>query len=344
MTNSVSSLRWASVGSLMAFCLTGSSAVSAGQGPSPHVTLLTSGPRSSVVVPLHGRPPASALVEAIDDHSFAVEISPSFPEIGDQLLQARESSALVDRVRIHTVAQRGDGALLRIQVTGKIPITGSVRVTQSRFYIDVEPQRALSRPLEASSSRGASPPMTATSPGQTPVPTRSALEGSHATKERRPASDSIAAQAERARQDARPSVEPPTPSPTVPVATVPVAPVSPAPTQIDPFDEQLAQLMPDLLQAKELLLSWRPGYWAPSSVPAMLRSTAAKAESLRPLRTLEQPLSELSASLTALSNVWIPGPNNLLIPFQDDSKAVERAMDAINRFLDAVALRARAQR
>ena len=100
--------------------------------------------------------------------------------------------------------------------------------------------------------------------------------------------------------------------------------------------------MPDLLQAKELLLSWRPGYWAPTSVPAMLRSVAAKAESLRPLRTLEQPLSELSASLTALSNVWIPGPSDMLIPFQDDTKAVERAMDAINRFLDAVALRERA--
>jgi hypothetical protein len=104
------------------------------------VSLLPSGAGVSVVVELDGDTPRATAIEANDNQSVVVEIGPVRGKVANQLLQAAQNSSLVSQVRVRGVTQGAEGTLITIQVVAKSAVSGSVRRSQRRVYIDLEPR------------------------------------------------------------------------------------------------------------------------------------------------------------------------------------------------------------
>ncbi len=106
------------------------------------VTLLSTGPRASIVIELDDETPKATAIEATDSNSVAVEIGPVRGKVANQLLQAARSSPLVSHVRIRGVTQGAEGTIITIHIVAKVPVSGSVRRAQRRIYVDLEPRQA----------------------------------------------------------------------------------------------------------------------------------------------------------------------------------------------------------
>ncbi len=103
------------------------------------VTLLPAGDRASVVVELDETMTGATAIEATDNHTVAVEIGPVRGKVINQLLQAAADSPLVSQVRVRGITRGAEGTIVTIQVSGKTPISGSVRRSARRIYIDLAP-------------------------------------------------------------------------------------------------------------------------------------------------------------------------------------------------------------
>lgn len=113
------------------------------------VALLPAGVRASVLVELNADVPNATAVEAADDRTVAVEIGPVREAVLNQLLQAANDSPLVDRVRLRATPHGEQGTLITIQVMAKQPVTGSVRRSSRRVYIDLAPRDGERAPVAA---------------------------------------------------------------------------------------------------------------------------------------------------------------------------------------------------
>lgn len=137
-------------------------------GGSARVSLLPSGPRASVLVELDDTDIGATAIEATDNHTVAVEIGPVHGKVVNQLLQAAENSPLVSQVRVSGITQGSDGTLVTIHITAKAPISGSVRRTARRIYIDLEPRTA------APALKSTTPPSPVPAPATPAAPRASA--------------------------------------------------------------------------------------------------------------------------------------------------------------------------
>lgn len=134
-------------------CVDGVS-TSAAESPT-RVALLPAGSRASVLVELDADVLKAATVDAPDDRTVTVEIGPVRQRVANQLLQAAKDSPLVDRVRLRAAPRGAEGAVLTIQVMAKQPVTGSVRRSRRRVYIDLAPRGNTPTPASPVASKDA---------------------------------------------------------------------------------------------------------------------------------------------------------------------------------------------
>jgi hypothetical protein len=142
--------------------------------PAARIVLLAAGERASVVVEFDHEVPSATSIEAANNQSFDVEIGPVQGKVANQLLQAARQSALVTEVRVRAVPQGTQGTLIVLHVTAKAPVSGLVRRTPRRVYIDLEPLSIVtaSKPGGQMPARSAavSPPPASGTVSTTPQP------------------------------------------------------------------------------------------------------------------------------------------------------------------------------
>lgn len=150
--------------------LAGGSIVSApatGADPAPtrpdraiaRVALLPAPDRTSLVIDLgEDASEVNALITSADDRSLEVAIGPVRQPVPTLDLRP-SSSGLIDGVSVRR-GTNADGTVARISVTARGPMSGTVRSSKGRVYIDMEPVEGAPVPVEASAGAAGVPART----------------------------------------------------------------------------------------------------------------------------------------------------------------------------------------